>query len=185
MTTLCFKVWICKLIQTWSLNIKNGNRWSLGSSNSLWKTNNGNLISFSLVRESLVSLCPGIWWEFGIWWEVWNLRLMSTYYLCGIGDLVAKSRLTLATGCQAPLFIGFPKQEYWSGLPCPSPRDLPDPGIEPRSPTLQAVFFVCFVFNQLRHQGSTHIIYLTWIQQMLIENLLCLRNWETVEKMLL
>ena len=32
----------------------------------------------------------------------------------------------------------FSRQEYWSGLPFPSPRDLPDPGIEPRSPTLQA-----------------------------------------------
>ena len=31
----------------------------------------------------------------------------------------------------------FSRQEYWSGLPCPSPRDLPNPGIEPRSPTLQ------------------------------------------------
>ena len=33
--------------------------------------------------------------------------------------------------------MGFPKQEYWSGLPFPSPWDLPDPGIEPRSPALQ------------------------------------------------
>ena len=33
---------------------------------------------------------------------------------------------------------GFPRQEYWSGLPFPSPGDLPDPGIEPQSPTLQA-----------------------------------------------
>ena len=32
----------------------------------------------------------------------------------------------------------FPRQEYWSGLPCPPPGDLPNPGIEPRSPTLQA-----------------------------------------------
>ena len=37
---------------------------------------------------------------------------------------------------QAPLSMGFPKQEYRSGLPFPSPRDLPDPGIEPTSPTL-------------------------------------------------
>ena len=34
--------------------------------------------------------------------------------------------------------MGFPWQEYWSGLPFPSPGDLPDPGIEPRSPALQA-----------------------------------------------
>ena len=40
--------------------------------------------------------------------------------------------------CQAPLSVGFYRQEYWSGLPCPPPWDLPDPGIEPRSPILQA-----------------------------------------------
>ena len=39
---------------------------------------------------------------------------------------------------QAPPSMGFSRQEYWSGLPFPSPGDLPDPGIEPRSPTLQA-----------------------------------------------
>ena len=37
--------------------------------------------------------------------------------------------------CQAPLSMVFSRQEYWSGLPCPPPEDLPDPGIEPRSPT--------------------------------------------------
>ena len=39
---------------------------------------------------------------------------------------------------QAPQSVGFSRQEYWSGLPFPSPADLPDPGIKPRSPTLQA-----------------------------------------------
>ena len=39
---------------------------------------------------------------------------------------------------QAPPSLGFSRQEYWSGLPFPSPEDLPDPGIEPRSPSLQA-----------------------------------------------
>ena len=39
---------------------------------------------------------------------------------------------------QAPPSMGFSRQEYWSGLPFPSPGDLPDPGIKPRSPTLQA-----------------------------------------------
>ena len=60
----------------------------------------------------------------------------------GGGGLVAKSCLTLVTpwtaACQAPLSVVFSRQEYWSGLPFPSPGDLPDPGIEPRSPTLQA-----------------------------------------------
>ena len=39
---------------------------------------------------------------------------------------------------QAPPSMGFSRQEYWSGLPFPSPGDLPDPGIKPRSPALQA-----------------------------------------------
>ena len=43
--------------------------------------------------------------------------------------------------CQAPLSMGFSRQEYWNGLPFPSPGDLPDPGIKPRSPALQANFF--------------------------------------------
>ena len=37
---------------------------------------------------------------------------------------------------QAPLSMGFPRQAYWSGLPFPSPEDLPNPGIEPGSPAL-------------------------------------------------
>ena len=40
--------------------------------------------------------------------------------------------------CQAPLSMEFSRQEYWSGLPFPSPGDLSDPRIEPRSPALQA-----------------------------------------------
>ena len=51
------------------------------------------------------------------------------------------SCLTLATpwtvACQAPLLMGFPRQDYWSGLPFPSPGNLPKPGIEPGPPTLQ------------------------------------------------
>ena len=39
---------------------------------------------------------------------------------------------------QAPLSMGFSREEYWSGLLCPSPGDLPNPGIKPTSPALQA-----------------------------------------------
>ena len=39
---------------------------------------------------------------------------------------------------QAPLSMGFSRQEHWNGLPCPLPGNLPDPGIEPRSPALEA-----------------------------------------------
>ena len=49
---------------------------------------------------------------------------------------------------QAPPSMGFFRQECWSGLPIPSPGDLPDPGIEPWSPALQADTY------HLSHQGS-------------------------------
>ena len=58
------------------------------------------------------------------------------------GGLVAQSCPTVCNPWtvihQAPLSIGFPRQEYWSGLPFPSARNLPNPGIEPGSPALQA-----------------------------------------------
>ena len=43
-----------------------------------------------------------------------------------------------SVACQAPLSMGFSRQEHWSGLPCPPPGDLPDPGIEPGSAAFQA-----------------------------------------------
>ena len=59
----------------------------------------------------------------------------------GGGGLVAKSCPTLATpwtvAHQAPPSMEFSRQEYWSGLPFPSPGDLSDPGIKPGSPALQ------------------------------------------------
>ena len=59
--------------------------------------------------------------------------------LCG---LLAQACPTLGTprtvACQAPLCMGFPRQEYWSGLPFSSPGDLPNPGIELESPALEA-----------------------------------------------
>ena len=50
----------------------------------------------------------------------------------------------LAIACQASLSMGFSRQEYWSGLPCPFPGDFPEPGIEPMyltSPALAGRFF--------------------------------------------
>ena len=43
--------------------------------------------------------------------------------------------------CQVPLSMGFPRQEYWSGLPFPPPGNLPNLGIEPASPALAGGFF--------------------------------------------
>ena len=68
--------------------------------------------------------------------------LASLAKLAGGSGLVTKSCTTLATpwtmACQALLSTGFPRQEYRSRLPFPSPGDLPDPGMEPRSPAMQA-----------------------------------------------
>ena len=62
--------------------------------------------------------------------------------LNGGGGLVTKLCLTLATpwtiARQAPLSMGFSRQEYWRGLPFPSPGTLPYPGVESGSPALQA-----------------------------------------------
>ena len=60
------------------------------------------------------------------------------------GGLDVKSWLTLeilwTVACQAPLSMGLFRQEYWSGLPMPSPRELPNPEIKPGFPELQAGF---------------------------------------------
>ena len=58
-----------------------------------------------------------------------KVKLLSRVWLFGTPWTVAH---------QAPPYMGFSRQEYWSGLPFPSPGDLPDPGIEPRSPALEA-----------------------------------------------
>ena len=70
----------------------------------------------------------------------------------GEGCICAKSLQSCSTLCdpmdcialQVHLFMGFPRQEYWRGLPCPSSEDLADPGIKPgsfMSPTLAGGFF--------------------------------------------
>ena len=99
------------------------------------------LVNFSWVKMSFLSFAVNI---IGKW--VINLncekcrfifRLLTTYY---ISELKSLSHVRLfatpwTVAYQAPLSMGFSRQEYWSGLPFPSPEDLPDPGIEPGSPT--------------------------------------------------
>ena len=83
---------------------------------------------------------------------------LKGYQLCQVPDTVPNSKCELSsflpaclvtqscpTPCdpmdcshQAPLSMKFSRQEYWSGLPFPSPGDLSDPGMEPGSPALQA-----------------------------------------------
>ena len=68
---------------------------------------------------TLISHPPGWKWK-------WSRSVMSD------------SATLWTVAYQASPSMGFSRQEYWSGLPFPSPGDLPDPGIKPRSPTLQA-----------------------------------------------
>ena len=59
---------------------------------------------------------------------------------------------------QAPQSMGFSRQEYWSGLPCPSPEDLPDQGIKPTTPALQADSL------RLSHQRSPNQLYFNFLK---------------------
>ena len=67
-----------------------------------------------------------------------HLRPHSTLMVVSSLSCVQLFVTSWTIACLAPLSMGFPRQEYWSGLPFLSPEDLPDPGIEPWSPTLQA-----------------------------------------------
>ena len=64
-------------------------------------------------------------------------------------SLSCDSETLWTVACQAPLSMGFPRQEYWTGQPFASPGYLPNPGIEPGSPSLQAE-----ILYPLSHQGS-------------------------------
>ena len=76
--------------------------------------------------------------------NVWILLISIVCLLSKVGghhhQAVARLCLTLCRPvvCQAPLSRDSSRQEYWSGLPVPSPGNLPDPGTEPRSLSLQA-----------------------------------------------
>ena len=64
---------------------------------------------------------------------------------------------------QAPLSMGFSRQECWSGLPFPSPGDLPDPGIEPGSPALPADALLSEPPGKPTREGNGNLLqYLAW-----------------------
>ena len=81
----------------------------------------------------------------------------SSSYSCMCACLVTQSCRTLwwTLVHQAPLsMVLFSKQEYWSGFPCPSPADLPDPGVKPASPVAPALAY------RLSHLGSPLLLQL-------------------------
>ena len=63
-----------------------------------------------------------------------NITLQINCCCCSVAQLCQLSVTPLTVAHQAPLFMAFPRQEYWSGLPFPSLGDVPDPGIKPMSP---------------------------------------------------
>ena len=79
---------------------------------------------------------------YGLWvdYSVWCRFILGKKYSCEV-KLLSHVRLFATpwtVAYQAPLSMEFSRQEHWSGLPFPSPGDLPHPGIEPGSPALQA-----------------------------------------------
>ena len=67
--------------------------------------------------------------------SIWHLKPLIYPLSCSV---ISDSVTPWIVACQALLCMGFSRQEYWSGLPFPSPGELPDTGIESRSPELQA-----------------------------------------------
>ena len=69
-----------------------------------------------------------------------------------------------AIACQVPLYLGFPRQEYWHVLPFPPPGHLPDPGIEPTSPALAGRFFTTvspgklWIINLVNEPFNNHLL---------------------------
>ena len=106
------------------------------------------LIIYNMPRESSICLVWFIhqnWRTWKFWAHVLKELMVECLELAGhiacmcvcVWSVVTDSATPWAVARQAPLSMGFPRQEHWSGLPFPSPGDLPNPGIEPGSPALQ------------------------------------------------
>ena len=89
--------------------------------------------------------------------RVWHsllcfLPLVSLIVLLLSRSVVSDSAAPWTVARQAALSMGFSRQKYWSGLPCPPPGDLPNPGVKARSPALQVILY------HLSHQGRPSLI---------------------------
>ena len=86
------------------------------------------------------------------------IKCLNTFVKVGwkyrVHVLVAKSCPTLRGPRQAPLHMGFSRQEYWRGLPFPSPGDLPDPGIKPGSSCIVGRFFTVWATREALQSTS-------------------------------
>ena len=88
-----------------------------------------------------------MWYEIdfqGHFYYIYDTYKFLSYIWCAHVQLLSHVQLFVTPWTvvyQAPLSLGFPRQEYWSELPFPSPGALPNPGIEPTSPALTGRFF--------------------------------------------
>ena len=75
------------------------------------------------------------------YWSVIASQCCVSFCGCTLGRFshVQFFETLWTVACQAPLSVGFSRYEYYSGLPCASPGDLPNPGLEPRSPMSPAL----------------------------------------------
>ena len=94
-------------------------------------------------------------WFFAFPVGLFILKTWRSMCLCLVVQLCPTFATLWTVACQAPLSMGFSRQEYWHGLPFPPPGDLPDPRIEPVTPALAGRFL------PLSHLGSPRI--LAWV----------------------
>ena len=117
---------------------------------ALWRHREKTDSENQLCLHRVWDLWPSAWWRHTFLWfkpppqsaVMHHGGSSKPILLLFSHSVVNNSLVTLWTAAgQAPLSMGFPRQEYWSGLPLPSPGDLPDPGIEPVSPALAGRLF--------------------------------------------
>ena len=123
--------------------------WGKKESRRAWKIEAWNYNSGGLQKAKLFLLHQNLWTEIhtsantGMSW-VLDICMWSAQpsvesivaYVCSVTQLCLTIVSPGTVTCQAPLSMGFPRQEYWSGLPFPFPGNLLDPRIEPPSPAL-------------------------------------------------
>ena len=135
----CFHFSVSKVVETWALSKK---RWAnrVGQSEGKDVRATPQVGSVQRAQHFPPLWDPGTWplrdrrAGRGLWERL--KRVLSHFSHVGFCDP--------RTALQAPLSMGFPRQQYWNGLPCPPPGDLPDPDIEPTSlvsPALAGGFF--------------------------------------------
>ncbi|XP_061261685.1 beta-microseminoprotein isoform X1 [Bos javanicus] len=87
---------------------------------------------------------------------LFSFVVLATFVtLCNAQCYFIPNESSASNARQGPLSMGFPRRAYWSGLPFPSPGDLPDPGIEARSPALAGCKDLSGVTHELKSDWKT------------------------------